>query len=340
VTLHSIVVPVYGNEGSLTELLCRLAGLSARLEHRLEVVFVVDGSPDRSGEILAESLPGQPFASRLVYHSRNFGSFAAIRTGLAHASGSYVGVMAADLQEPPELMLDFFGTLAADEADVVVGVRTGRGGDPRMSALASSIFWALYRRLVQRDMPVGGIDVFACNRAFCTQLLRLEESHSSLISLTLWLGFRRATVDYERLRREDGESGWTLRKKLRYLSDSVFSFTDLPIRVLLVTGCVGVAVSVSVAIIVGVAKVTGAIDVPGYAATTMLISFFGALNLAGLGILGAYVWRAFENTKSRPGAIVMVDRLFSGQPDETPVAETDGVSEVVPGEASARGRLE
>jgi len=307
-TLYSVVIPVYGNEGSLPQLSERLSALTAELDAGLEVVFVVDGSPDRSADVLAELLPGQPFASRLVLHSRNFGSFAAIRTGLQRTTGRYVGVMAADLQEPPELMVEFFARLRTGESDIVLGRRRSRAGDPQLSAAGARAFWALYRRLVQPEMPVGGVDVFACTDEFRAHLVELDESHSSLVSLTLWLGFRRATVEYDRLPREHGESGWTLRKKLAYLSDSIFSFTDLPIRLLLGVGVLGLLASLAISLVVLAARLTGAIDVPGYAATILVLAFFGALNLFGLGIIGAYVWRAFENTKRRPQSVVMVDR--------------------------------
>lgn len=309
---YSIVVPVYGNERSLPELLERLGELADRLAGGLEAVFVVDGSPDGSGVLLAERLSRQRFRSRLVVHSRNFGSFAAIHTGLQRTTGQYVGVMAADLQEPPELMADFFRTLDAGDADLVVGARRSRD-DPALSALGARLFWALYRRLVQREMPAGGVDVFACTDEFRRHLVEFREANSSLVALAVWLGFRRETVEYDRQPRdrEHGRSGWTLRKKLKYLSDSIFSFTDLPIRLLLAAGCIGVVVSLALAVVVAVARATGAIDVPGYAATIMAIAFFGALNLAGLGIVGAYTWRAFENTKRRPGAVVMGDRVFA-----------------------------
>lgn len=274
-------------------------------------MFVVDGSPDGSYSLLSRQLGEQPFAARLITHSRNFGSFAAIRTGLRHATGEYVGVMAADLQEPPELIAEAFQALAADTADLVVGVRRSRD-DPARSALPARLFWSLYRRLVQREMPVGGVDVFACTASFRDHLVKFQEANSSLVALTVWLGFRRVEIEYDRQPRDadHGSSGWTIRKKLKYLTDSVFSFTDLPIRALLAVGCVGVVASIAVAAVVGVARATGSIDVPGYAATIMVISFFGALNLAGLGIVGAYVWRAFENSKQRPGAVVMGVREF------------------------------
>jgi glycosyltransferase involved in cell wall biosynthesis len=314
---YSIVVPVYGNERSVPLLLERLAGLTSRLPGGMEAVFVVDGSPDGSSALLADLLPHQPYASTLVLHSRNFGSFAAIRTGLERARGEYTGVMAADLQEPPELMVEFFAKLESGDADLVVGTRRTRA-DPALHRLAARTFWALYRRLVQNDMPIGGVDVFACTRVFRERLLALEEANSSLVAQTIWLGFRRATVEYDRQPRdpEHGASGWTLRKKLKYLSDSVFSFTDLPIRLLLAAGCVGIVASLTLAALVVAARLAGVIDVPGYAATVVVIAFFAALNLAGLGVIGSYVWRAFENTKRRPGSIVMDERTFD--PDRRP----------------------
>jgi glycosyltransferase involved in cell wall biosynthesis len=309
---YSVVVPVYGNEGSIPLLLGRLGELTTKLSGgALEVVFVVDGSPDGSAALLRELLPRQPYASALVLHSRNFGSFAAIRTGLERARGEYTGVMAADLQEPPVLMVDFFEKLESGEADLVVGARRTRS-DPVLHRLAARSFWALYRRLVQREMPVGGVDVFACTKVFRRRLLELEETNTSLVAQTLWLGFRRATVEYDRQPRdpEHGPSGWTLRKKLKYLSDSVFSFTDLPIRLLLAAGCVGIVGSLGLAALVVAARLAGVIDVPGYAATIVVIAFFAALNLAGLGVIGSYVWRAFENTKRRPVSVVMDEQTF------------------------------
>ncbi|MDA0171537.1 glycosyltransferase [Solirubrobacter taibaiensis] len=310
---YSIIVNVYLNEDSIPALLSRLAEMAGQLDGPLEVVFTVDGSPDQSLLVLADALDDQPFSSRLLAHSRNFGALAASKTGLTHASGRVFAVMAADLQEPPELYYEFFRVLDQDEADVVFGVRDNRA-DPARTAFAARVFWALYRRLVNHEVPPGGIDVYACNDNFRRHLVAFEEANSSLVALTLWLGFRRRTVTYDRQEREHGTSSWSFKKRVRYLSDSIFSFTDLPIRLLLGTGTIGVFVSVLLAVLVVAGRLSGAIDVPGYAATIVVIAFFAALNLCGLGILGAYVWRAFENTKGRPGAVVMLDRHFESRP--------------------------
>lgn len=308
----TLVIPVYRNEESLPDLLGAVEGLWRDLEGALEAVFVVDGSPDRCYEILRRELPLRAFQSQLVLLSRNFGSFAAIRVGLAQGRGQRFAVMAADLQEPPELVLEMDRALRQDLADVVVGVREGRH-DPLLSRLPAQIFWGLYRRYVVKDMPPGGVDVFGCNKAFRDTLLQLEESHSSLIAQIFWLGFRRHVISYVRQPRAHGASAWTLRKKLNYLFDSVFSFTDLPIRVLIRTGALGASGAALFGLVVVAARFAGAITVPGYAMTAILIVFFSALNLLSLGIVGSYAWRTYENTKGRPLAVTLRTDAFGPQ---------------------------
>jgi polyisoprenyl-phosphate glycosyltransferase len=312
----SIVIPVYRNEDSLPELLEALASLSVSVRRDLredcEVVFVNDGSPDRSELLLRERLPVMPFPSKLVTHSRNFGSFAAIRTGLAAGRGEVLAVMSADLQEPPELLARFLETLSSGEVDVVVGQRQGGREDPWLSRVASSIFWAFYRGLVVREIPPGGVDVFGCTGRVRDLLLSLNEANSSLIGQLFWLGFRRRSVPYVRRKRRHGKSAWSVTRKLKYMADSVFSFTDLPIRILTALGLTGVGLAVTLATIVLVVRLTGNIPVPGYTATMITVLFFGALNLLGLGMIGNYAWRAFENTKSRPLSVVRSETSFAG----------------------------
>jgi polyisoprenyl-phosphate glycosyltransferase len=295
----SVVVPVYGNEGSLPALLDRVASLAFPDGVECEVVFVIDGSPDRSEELLRARLPGWSVPSTLVVLSRNFGSFAAIRAGLEAAEGDYVAVMAADLQEPPELLVDFVEQLESGKVDLVLGERAGRA-DPLSSRATSGTFWRIYRRYVQPDMPPGGVDVFACNATVRSAILELRESNSSLVGLLIWLGFRRSTVAYERQERTEGKSMWTFSKKVRYMADSIFSFTDLPIRALLVVGVFGCLSVVVLAMVVLTAWVVSEIEVPGYTPLILSILFVGFLVTFSLGIVGSYVWRTYDNTKRRP----------------------------------------
>jgi glycosyltransferase involved in cell wall biosynthesis len=303
-SMLSLVIPVYRNEASLPDLLDAVARLDQAVGMPFEAVFVVDGSPDRCYEILRERLASCPFASQLVLLSRNFGSFSAIRAGLQAGRGDCFAVMAADLQEPPELVIQMAAILRADEADVVLGVRNARN-DPAASRLTSGLFWAMYRRYVIPEVPPGGVDIFGCNQVFRDELLSLAESHTSLIAQVFWLGYRRRFVEYERRAREHGTSAWTFRKKLGYMMDSVFAFTDLPIRLLLRAGGVVALLSGLFAVTVVVSRLAGWIAVPGYAITILAIIFFGALNLFALGVVGSYAWRAYENSKARPLHLVL-----------------------------------
>lgn len=301
--IYSVIIPVYKNEESIPRLVAALTQMSEALAKQLEVVFVVDGSPDKSFEMLKTLLPTLQMPAQLIAHSRNFGSFPAIRTGLASAIGKYFGVMAADLQEPPELLVEFFKALSADECDVAIGTRSGRN-DPLVSRMASGIFWNLYKKLVVKDMPAGGVDVFGCNDLFRQELLKLGESRSSLIALIFWLGFRRKLISYERVIRQEGKSAWTLSKKIDYMMDSIFAFTDYPIRLLMKIGAIGSFLSIVLALVIAGARILGYIEVPGYAATILAVLILGALNLFGLGLVGTYAWRAYENSKQRPLSVI------------------------------------
>jgi hypothetical protein len=159
-------------------------------------------------------------------------------------------------------------------------------------------------------MPARGVDVFACNRQARDVLLALQESNSTLVGLLVWMGFRRREVPYVRLPRRHGKSSWSLARRLRYLADSVFAFSDLPMRLLTLAGLSGMALSLLLGSVVLGAKLWGLIDVPGYAATVLTVVFFGGLNSLGLGLVGEYVWRNFENSKQRPSFLVASHLVF------------------------------
>jgi polyisoprenyl-phosphate glycosyltransferase len=308
----SLVVPVYVNEDSIDALIEAVRVIHGRATPGFEAVFVVDGSPDRSYALLRGRLPDAGFSSQLISLSRNFGSFSAIRVGLEKARGDVIAVMAADLQEPPDLVLGFFEALRGDTHDVVFGVREQRS-DPWRSRLASNLFWSSYRRFVISDIPKGGVDIFAVTARFRDRLIALTESHTSLLAQLFWLGGRRAFVGYERRARRHGKSAWTFRKKLRYLSDSVFAFTDLPVRILIAIGSVSMLVAFVLSMITLTAKLSGLVEVPGYAGTMLAILFFSAFNSLALGVVGMYAWRAFENTKGRPHAVIQSEEIFNGE---------------------------
>jgi glycosyltransferase involved in cell wall biosynthesis len=307
----TLVIPIYKNEANLDRLLPAVTALHQKLPEQLEVVFVVDGSPDRCLEILSERLQTVPFRSRLVALSRNFGSFSAIAAGMEAGEGDVFAALAADLQEPPELILRFSEILHSGRADVVFGCRVARA-DPWLSEFFSNLFWRVYRHFVVKDMPKGGVDIFACTRQVRDRLLELKEVNTNLIALLFWLVFRREFVGYERQPRLEGKSAWTISKKIRYCLDSIFNFTDLPIRLLLYTGIIGMGFSVFCSSVVLGAWFFGKIKVPGYTPTVLALLFFGALTSLGLGIVGQYLWLTLQSSRKRPDYVVAGARDYPG----------------------------
>jgi glycosyltransferase involved in cell wall biosynthesis len=321
-TTYSVVVPVYKNRDTIPDLVDRLSALATRVDRPLEGVFVVDGSPDDSADVLRRALTDAPLRARVLILSRNFGSFSAIRVGLAYARGDYLAVMAADLQEPVDVVEAFFALLSAGECDIAIGERAGRD-DPAVDSAGSRAYWSLYRRFVNPEFPPGGVDVFGCTREVADTLARFTERNTSLVGLLFWLGYRRRLVPYVRSPRPNGKSGWTLRKKVRYLFDSVYAFTDLPILLLQTIGVIGLLASVIFGVIVLAAYATGQITESGY--TPLIITILASTSalLIGLGVVGSYVWRAYENGQARPVALVARVEEFHESEDAEWVPEPD-----------------
>lgn len=318
----SLIIPVYKNEANIPPLVEAIRDLRNQIDGEFEAVFVVDGSPDRSLLVLRDMLPDAGFSAQLVALSRNFGAFAAIRAGLEKGRGDTFAVMAADLQEPPELIVNMHNALEAGTCDVAYGERVKRS-DPWHSKILSTLFWSFYRRNIAPDIPRGGVDIFGCTRAVRDQILALEERNSSLVALLFWVGFRRQAFPYERKEREIGTSAWTFFKKWKYMQDSIFSFSDLPISLLLGIGFFGTLLSAFFAFVVFISAMLGQIDVPGYAATIIVILFFGTVQLLSIGVLGIYTWRVFENTKGRPLHIVMSSEDYLSSESLRQVPQTE-----------------
>lgn len=322
---YSIVIPVYNNEASLSAVIERLERISHAIDGTLEGVFVVDGSPDASALVLERLLPSASFASQLVVLSRNYGAFAAVRAGMAAAGGRAVAVMAADMQEPEDLYLRFHAALVEGPAFIALGRRESRA-DPGLQSLLARSYWSLYRRLVVPEIPAGGVDVFAARREVVDELVRLHESHTSLIGLLYMVGFPRVELSYHRAERHEGRSSWSWRKRIRYLLDSIFSFTDLPIIAITAVGFVGSVGSILVAAVVLIGWLAGRIQVPGYTPLMFAIAIMTSLVLFSLGIVGSYIWRTYENSKQRPRWIPMSHASFEGASAMHPADDFVGIT--------------
>lgn len=311
--MYSLIIPVYKNESNIPDLLTVLNEWNQKTSFELEVVFVVDGSPDNSGKMLLDAQSDMLFNAQIIFHSRNFGSFNAIRTGLEKAKGNIFSVMAADMQEPISLVEQMFEKLASDKADIVFGVRKSRS-DGAVKTFLSNSFWSIYRRFVFRDIPKGGIDIFGCNDKVRQSVLDLSEANSSLVAQLFWIGYRRTFVEYERRKREKGKSAWNFSRRVRYMMDSIFTFSDLPILLILWIGIIGSLMSFLIGMVVLFARLLNFINLPGYTVIVVLICFSTSVTLMVQGVLGAYLWRTFENSKRRPLSLVSkcVTHVYKG----------------------------
>lgn len=299
---YSIVIPVYNNESSIDPLFDSLEKIQTELGERVEVVFVNDASPDGAALSILKRSQVSNLEVTLIHHSRNFGSFSAIRSGFRYASGDFIGVVSADLQEPPSLLLSFFERLETTSVDIVFGSRTSRN-DPFLSRVFSSVYWFLYKKFINKEIPKNGVDVFACRKNVIDVINKFNETNTSLIGMLFWIGFNRDFQEYERLDRPHGKSSWTLSKKLKYMSNSVFAFSDLPIRIIRTLGILGSFISIALGSFLLVVSFTGGIEVPGYVPTMLAILLGNSAILIALGILGSYLWRTYENSQARPFAI-------------------------------------
>ncbi len=298
----SIVIPVYYNEKNLRPLYSDLKKkIIDVIDYDYEIVMVNDGSLDHSYQVM-EELARKDSHIQIISLSRNFGSHAAILCGLSHCTGDCAVVKAADLQEPTELILQMVDSWKNGN-NVVLAVRQDRKESLGQKMFANMYYW-LVRKTALPQMPKGGFDVYLLDRKVIKVLESLDEKNSALTGQILWSGFKTDTIYYTRLAREIGTSRWTFKKKIRLVMDTMFSFSTLPISLVLSVGVCSFAGAIIWGIVVLVCKLTGSISVSGW--TTLFIfniASFGIIMLT-LGILGEYLWRTFDASRNRPPYII------------------------------------
>lgn len=298
----SIIIPVYYNEENLRQLYDDIQSkFINHITYDYEIVMVDDGSGDNSYRVMRE-LSAKDEHVRSIRLSRNFGSHAAILCGLEQCTGDCAIVKAADLQEPTEMLHEMI-IRWQEGNNVVLALRSDRKEGKGQTFFANFYYW-MTRKSALPNMPKGGFDVYLVDRKVIEVLTSLDERNSALTGQILWSGFRTGYVKYVRKEREIGKSRWTLKKKIRLVSDTLFSFSTLPIKVVSLAGFLSILIAIVWAIIVIVERLRGTIEVTGW--TTMFIFMlfaFGVVMLT-LGILGEYLWRIFDASRNRPTYII------------------------------------
>jgi polyisoprenyl-phosphate glycosyltransferase len=320
----SIVVPVYQNELNLHETIPRLLSLKERISHDLELVFVDDGSKDHSLDILLNYQAIYPNNIVVVKLTRNFGSYPAIQAGLIKSTGDCVGVIAADMQDPPELLLEMVKNWERG-IKAIFAVRSERE-DPKLTKLFSNTYYSLFRRFAIPSYPKGGFDFVLIDRQVVNDINNIREKNTYLFPLIYWLGYSYVIIPYVRKKREKGKSQWTYSKRIKLAIDSFVGFSYFPIRLVSALGLVFALASFLYGAIVFYTWWMGKVPVQGFTATMIVITFVGGIQMIMLGVLGEYLWRTLDQSRNRP--IYVIDRVVDSNAAQTDSRPNDNIASV------------
>ncbi len=307
----TLVIPLFNEEQVLPELFKRLDALfDGHPAIRWQALLVDDGSRDQTPALVREKAAGDP-RFRLLELTRNFGFQAAIAAGLAHAEGDAVVTMDADLQDPPELIPNMIAAWRGG-AEVVRAVRRTRQ-ETGLRRLGMDLFHAFFDRIsdfpIEPDSGTFGL----LDRAALDALNRLPERHRFFPGLRAWVGFRTAEVPYDRQERAAGRPQQTLRRLVRYAFDGVFSFSYLPLRLLTYAGLVVGLAGFALGLYYVVKRLTGLEQAQmGFTTLAALVLFLGGIQLIGIGVLGEYLARVYDEAKQRPLYLVKKDHRSAG----------------------------
>lgn len=301
--LLSVVAPVYNEEELVERFVQRTCAALAELT--FELVLVNDGSSDSTPELLDRIASSDPRV-RVIHLSRNFGHQAALTAGLEHAAGDVVAMIDADLQDPPEVIVQMVQRWALG-ADVVYAVRKHRPGETAFKLATASWFYKLFNKLTQVDLEPNSGDFRLLDRRALDALLSMTERSRFLRGMTVWVGFTQTAVPYEREARPAGETKYTLRKMLRFSLDAIASFSHLPLQLATYVGLLSAGVAfIAIPVVIGL-HFAGSY-LPGFGTITIAILLIGGIQLIALGVIGEYVGRIYDEVKHRPLYIVREER--------------------------------
>jgi len=301
----SVIIPVYFNEQSLPETYSETKKIFDTSSDKFdyEIVLVDDGSKDSSYEVM-KNLASKDSKIKLVKLSKNHGSYIAILAGLKHASGNAFTFIAADLQDPPELIPQMFDKwIEGNRKDIVLSIRSSRE-DPITSRIYSWFFYKLFRAFVFPEYPEKGYDCFFINSEQRDMIVEMDEKNSHLMAQIVWLGYNQRYIHYHRQKRKHGKSRWTFFKKFKLAFDTFFGFSGRPLRIASLLGMGVSLLGLLLALFIIVRKISFDAPLFGIPSLVAVMLGIGGLILLTIGIVGEYLWRNFDESRKRPTFIV------------------------------------
>lgn len=308
---YSVVVPVYNEEAVIVETYKRLNRVMASLGESYEIIFINDGSRDKTLE-LAEEICEKDKRVKLISFSRNFGHQAAITAGMKHSSGEAVIIIDADLQDPPEVIPDMIRKWK-EGYNVVYGRRIKREGETLFKKTTARIFYRALNRLADVEMPEDTGDFRLIDRNVCNVLNELPERNRYVRGLVSWIGFRQADVGFVREERFAGTTKYPIKKMLKFAADAIISFSSKPLRFSVYLGtAVSIAGFIYLTTVIYEILFTDT-AVPGWSLAAAASLVFSGLVLIMTGILGEYTSRIYDEVKGRPLYIISLKKNFGNE---------------------------
>jgi dolichol-phosphate mannosyltransferase len=294
----STVIPVFNEEGNLAAIHQRLTDVLKRTGHEFELIFVNDGSHDRSLPII-KGLAAADAHVGFIDLSRNFGHQVAVCAGLDHATGDRIIIIDCDLQDPPELIPEMLAKM--DEGhDVVFAKRRKRAGESAMKRWTASVFYRLLARITAVEIPVDTGDFRVVTRRVVEVLRQMPEREKFLRGQIAWMGFSQTSVEYDRAARQSGDTGYSYRKMIGFALDGITSFSDFPLKVATISGFLVSFISFVLMIYALWSRFVWKVYEPGWTSLMLSVLFIGGIQLIAVGIIGEYIGRISNNVKQRP----------------------------------------
>jgi len=306
----SIIIPCYFNEENIPITTATLIDNERNFppDTQFEYVLVDDGSKDATFQAITRFYEQYPHKVKAVKLASNVGSHNAILAGMHHATGDCCAMLAADLQDPPELIVQMY-TYWRKGIKLVLANRTEREKESFSQRFFANTFHRLIQRLALKNVPDGGFDLVLFDKTLKDEIVRMGEKNTHILYLLVWLGYDYVNIPYKRRERELGVSRWTLSKKVKLLIDSFIAFSFVPIRAISAIGLLLGSVAFLYATFVVLGRLTGWIPVvEGWSSLMVVLLFVSAFQMVALGIIGEYVWRTLDASRKRPNFVV--DTVF------------------------------
>ncbi|MGX7030451.1 glycosyltransferase family 2 protein [Vagococcus zengguangii] len=295
----SVIVPCYNEQETIPLFLAEMAKVEAQLPLEVEYLFINDGSKDQTLNVLREAHQQNERVHYLSF-SRNFGKESALYAGLQKATGDYVTVMDADLQDPPAMLVEMYQKIQDPEVDCVGTRRVTRKGEPPIRSAFAKLFYKIVNKIGQVEMVDGARDFRLMTRQMVDSILELTEYNRFTKGLFVWVGFNTIYLEYENVERVAGETSWSFLGLLSYSVDGIVNFSDAPLKIATWIGSLSCVVAMISLLFIVIRTLLCGDPVAGWPSMISIMLLLGGIQLLCLGIIGKYIGKIFLETKKRP----------------------------------------